>query len=82
MTDLHETAEYLRRMGEPESSVDYLLRRRAESDALNGMVGAIYEAHKPAALSLPQGFGFAIDPRDLTMEKAVAVMRPATNTGD
>jgi hypothetical protein len=29
MTTLHETAEYLRRMGEPPSSVDYLLRQSA-----------------------------------------------------
>jgi hypothetical protein len=27
MTDIHETAEYLRRMGETEASVDYLTAR-------------------------------------------------------
>jgi len=64
MTTLHETAEYLRRMGEPESSVDYLL------------------AHRSVAPSLLEMFGSALDPRSLTMEKAVAVMRPAVDTGD
>jgi len=29
MSTIYETAEYLRRMGEPESSVDYLLRQSA-----------------------------------------------------
>ncbi len=63
MSTIYETAEHLRRMGEPESSVAYLTARITPS--------------------LLEVFGKALDPRGLTMEKAVAVMNPpATETGD
>ena len=50
MTDIHETAEYLRRMGEPEASVEYITSRRPESVSLLETLG---EALRPTLLNPP-----------------------------
>ena len=44
MTDLHETAEYLRRMGEPEASVQYRLTHDNPAPSILEMFG---EALRP-----------------------------------
>lgn len=54
MTTLHETAEYLRRMGEHEASVEYLLAHRAVEPSLLEVFG---KALEPMVMPVRQDTG-------------------------
>ena len=54
VTTLHETAEYLRRMGEHEASVEYLLAHRAVEPSLLEVFG---KALEPMVMPVRQDTG-------------------------